>query len=251
MKKFDNHSANPDLCNKNKEMKRPPFSEKMKLADVLHADYRLLLLLPRFGLDLGFGDKTVGECCKAHDITASLFLMICNIYTCEHYLPSEKEIRNTDVRQLVSYLERSHAYYLEKRLNAIRNQLQIIACNCEAQHKKILNRFFEEYRKEVINHFEYEEKTVFPYVLNMSHGNKTAGYEIEIFERNHSNIDDKLNDLKNIIIKYLPGNSSPIERTNVLFDIFSLEEDLSKHSLIEDKILIPLVQNLEEEYGKY
>lgn len=231
-------------------MKKTTFCENMKLADILHADYRLLLLLPRFGLNLGFGDRTIDECCKANSVPTDLFLIICNIYTCDHYLPSEKEIRTIDVWELITYLERSHAYYLEKRLQAIQIRLQNIAENYQPNHRKILNRFFKEYRDEVIGHFDYEEKTVFPYILNLLKGHKTAGYEIEIFERNHSNIDDKLNDLKNIIIKYLPENSSAAERTNVLFDIFSLEEDLSKHSLIEDKILIPLVQKLEEDYDK-
>lgn len=231
-------------------MKKPTFCEHIKLADLLHADYRLLLLLPRFGLNLGFGDKTVDECCKATGVSTGLFLMICHIYTCEHYLPSEKEIRAIDIRQLIIYLERSHDYYLDKRLKAIHVQLQKIAADYEPHHREILNRFFEEYRDEVIRHFDYEENTVFPYILNLLKGHKTAGYEIEIFEQNHSNIDDKLNDLKNIIIKYLPGNSSPVERTNVLFDIFSLEEDLGKHSLIEDKILIPLVQKLEKDDDK-
>ena len=57
---------------------------------------------------------------------------------------------------------------------------------------------------------------------------KATGYEIEIFEQNHSNIDDKLSDLKNIFIKYCPADSSQKERTAILFNIFSLEEDLRK-----------------------
>ena len=35
----------------------------MKLADLIHLDYKLLLLLPRFGLNLGFRDQTAEECC--------------------------------------------------------------------------------------------------------------------------------------------------------------------------------------------
>ena len=45
------------------------FTPQMKLADLIHTDYRLLLLLPRFGLNLGFGDKSVQECCKQHQIS--------------------------------------------------------------------------------------------------------------------------------------------------------------------------------------
>lgn len=231
-------------------MKSLFFTANMKLADIIHADYKLLLLLPRFGLNLGFGDKTVKEYCDINGVPASFFIMICNIYAFEHYLPDNKDIEITDANQLILYLHKSHTYYQDNRIQDIHNQLLAIAENCELQHRKILNRFFEEYKNEVINHFAYEEDTVFPYIQNIIRGEKSAGYQIEIFDQNHTNIDDKLNDLKNIIIKYLPCDSMLQEKTNILFNIFSLEEDLSKHSLIEDKILIPLVRKLENRYGK-
>ena len=97
---------------------------------------------------------------------------------------------------------------------------------------------------------DYEEVTVFPYISNMVKGARPGDYEIGVFRENHSNIDDKLNDLKNIIMKYLPGDTLSDMRIRVLFGIFALEEDLSKHSLIEDKILIPLVMKLEQRYAK-
>lgn len=231
-------------------MKSHFFTEDMKVADLIHVDYKLLLLLPRLGLNLGFGDKTVKEYCLQKQVSPSFFIMICNIYSFEQYLPSANHIESTDIHQLILYLQESHVYYQNNRIQAIENQLHSISENCEQGHQKILDRFFEEYKKEVINHFEYEENIVFPYVEKIIRGEKAIGYEIDIFSENHSNIDDKLSDLKNIIIKYLPGNSMLQEKTILLFNIFSLEEDLNKHSLIEDKILIPLVQKLECHYGK-
>ena len=50
-------------------------------------------------------------------------------------------------------------------------------------------------------------------------------------------------------MKYLPGDTLSDMRIRVLFGIFALEEDLSKHSLIEDKILVPLVMKLEQRYA--
>ena len=63
-----------------------------------------------------------------------------------------------------------------------------------------MNLFFNEYKNEVIRHFDYEEVTVFPYISNMVKGARPGDYEIGVFRENHSNIDDKLNDLKNIIM---------------------------------------------------
>lgn len=35
------------------------------------------------------------------------------------------------------------------------------------------------------------------------------------------------------------------EQTELLFKIFSLEDDLSRHTFIEDDVLIPLVRHIE------
>jgi regulator of cell morphogenesis and NO signaling len=55
----------------------------------------------------------------------------------------------------------------------------------------------------------------------------------------HDNIGDKLSDLTNIIIKYLPAEIMPNERIGVWFDLAQLSKDLDKHAIIEEKILIP------------
>ena len=56
---------------------------------------------------------------------------------------------------------------------------------------------------------------------------------------------DKLNDLTQIVYKYLPGNVLPEETMEVVFDILQLAADIQKHALIEDKILTPYVDWLE------
>ena len=92
---------------------------------------------------------------------------------------------------------------------------------------------------------------VFPYIESLlAHTvNDSNPYKISNFEHNHTNVDEKLNDLKNIIIKYLPGNYTSNIRMEVLKDIFRIESDLRKHTMIENKLLIPLVAKLEQNNG--
>lgn len=221
------------------------FTKNMKLADVILANHSLVLMLQRFNIELGFGEKTVADVCATYHIDCDFFLLICNVYTHNEYLPTDEELKNTDMSGLVSYLVESHQYYLGERIPHIEKHLNRIADACRAEHKTILLRFFNDYKTEVANHFSYEEKIVFPYIENLHNGLKNAGYSITQFEENHSNIEDKLSDLTNIIIKYLPGDILPKERISLMFDIFQLSADLNKHSLIEDKILIPYVESLE------
>lgn len=223
------------------------FSGNMKLADLLHANYRLLFILPRFKICLGFGDKSVKEVCAQHGIDVSLFLLVCNVYTFDEYLPAQEELKSVNMGQLIEYLQNSHKDYLESRIPEIRKLISELSQNNKVKGVEIVRRFFDGYCQEVINHFTYEEETVFPYIRKLSEQPASSvGYHIDQFEENHSNIEEKLNDLKNIIIKYMPEDcSTPGILNGVLLDIFLLEDDLNKHALIENKILVPLVVQLE------
>lgn len=222
------------------------FANKMKLADLLLENHNLSLILQRFGIELGFGEKTVANVCDQYGLSSDFFLLICNVYTDDQYLPSATEISNIDMEALVPYLVASHDYYLDERIPHIERHLTRIADACPESHRNILHRFFDDYKMEVEKHFQYEEETVFPYINHLRQGQRAEGYTITQFEDNHSNIEDKLNDLTNIIIKYLPGDIMPKERISLLFDIFQLSSDLNKHNLIENKILIPYVSSLEK-----
>ena len=59
-------------------------------------------------------------------------------------------------------------------------------------------------------------------------------------------MDEKMFDLKNIIIKYLPPNYDSNIGNSLLSSLFMFEKDMNNHSRIEDKILIPKVRQLEK-----
>lgn len=221
------------------------FSPKMKMSEMLLSNPSLVAMLPRFGIELGFGEKKVCEVCDKYGISTPFFLLVCNVYSHDEYLPNEEEIDSIDMTGLVPYLLASHKYYLEERISSIELKMKNISENCDPRYGSIIQKFFSVYKGEVINHFKYEEGTVFPYIKNLIKGEHQKTYNIEQYESNHSNIEDKLADLTNILIKYLPSNISQKDRISALSDIFSLSSDLKKHSLIEDKILVPYVEVLE------
>jgi regulator of cell morphogenesis and NO signaling len=222
------------------------FSGKQKLSDLIHANYKLLLVLPRFNVKLGFEDKKVNEVCKQHGISPRLFLMVCNVCTFDAYTPGRKEAEELEIDGLIRYLTLSHQDYLSYRVPVIKEQLNRLLGGYNGQEGKPVRQFFDGYSTEVANHLHYEERVVFPYIHNLQQGIKSGQYNIKQFEKNHGNIEEKLHDLKNIIIKYLPDQGEAELRNQVLFNLFWLEEDLNKHALLEERILIPFVQQLEE-----
>ena len=91
---------------------------------------------------------------------------------------------------------------------------------------------------------------VFTYVENLQKGIKDENYNIDMFVRNHNHIDDKLTELKNIIIKYYPDNQKAYMMNAVLFDIFNSEKDLASHNDVEDYLFVPAVLQLEKEVSE-
>ena len=224
------------------------YTENMKLADLLESDYRLLSIVSRLRIPLGFGETTVGEMCRRHGLSTELFLLICRIYASDgDFVPAPDHLTVGDLADIMKYLHRSHSYYSETVIPRLGSKIGEMMDACDAIHRKILNTFYSDYCREVANHFEYEEQTVFPYIEALLAGETPAGhgYSIEKFEENHSDIDAKLSDLKSIIIKYLPDCCPAEVRYEILFDIFRFEEDLTRHTEIENNVLIPLVEKLE------
>lgn len=91
---------------------------------------------------------------------------------------------------------------------------------------------------------EYENEKVFTYVEHLLKGERLSDYSIGVFARRHDQINSKLTELKNIIIKYYPSGGDNQLLNATLFDIFSCEEDLASHNLVEDYILCPPLWSL-------
>lgn len=221
----------------------------MKLADIITANHNIILLLPRFGIPLGFGDKSVREVCTANNVPVDFMLLICNVYTFDDYLPDIESLAATDMRPLLKYLEESHSYYTNERLPHIEAHLHHIADRIGQRYGEILKKFYADFRREITEHFREEEQYDFPKLRSLQDGTRKAEGGKRKAEsgknKSHNGLVDKLNDLTQIVYKYLPGNVLPEETMEVVFDILQLSADIQKHALIEDKILIPYMKWLE------
>ncbi len=228
--------------------KQQKFSENDKMSDLINEDHSLLLVIGRFGLSFGFGDKTVKEVCQLNDIDCPTFLAIVNFLS-KGNIEMDTVYDNISIPSLIDYLRNSHAYFLEFKLPAIRNKL-LEAVNAPDQNLPygvIFTKFFDEYVSEVYKHMNYEDKVVFPYVLALLEGKKDPAFSISDFEEHHNEIESKLIELKNILIKYYPAKGNNYLLTEVLFDILSCEIDLASHSHVEDYLFVPAIEAIEHE----
>ena len=226
-------------------MKSRLFSSESRLSDLITAYPSLLTLLTRLGISLGFGDRSIQDVCEESGVDTAFFLLICNVYTFNNYVPSTAAILGTDMTGLVPYLERSHKYYVDKRLPHIESHLDAIAQKLNGRIGQVFISFFKEYKCEVVDHFVHEEKDVFPHIRALMNGERDSTYRIGEFVRTHSDIEGKLDDLLNIVFKYLPPQVDDDNVLDVVYDILRLSEDLKKHTFIEERIMVPMVMHLE------
>ena len=226
-------------------MKSRLFLRDSRLSDLITAHPSLLTLLPRLGVSLGFGDRSIADVCEDSGVDTDFFLLICNVYTFNNYVPSTSTILGTDMAGLVPYLEKSHKYYVNKRLPHIERHLDAIAQQLQGRIGQVFSSFFKEYKQEVEAHFAHEERDVFPHIRALMAGKRDTTYSIGMFLHTHSDIEGKLDDLLNIVFKYLPPQVDDDNVLDVVYDILMLSEDLKKHTFIEEKIMVTWVMHLE------
>lgn len=256
-----------------------------RMSELIARDFRLLQMMSRFGIALGFGDKTVQEVCIGNQVDTTTFLAIANFMQEEDEQITDRA-DELSIISLLGYLQRAHTYFLDFCLPAIREKLTVAADTPQAgEAYQLVLRFFDDYAQEVFQHMQFEDLHAFTYVRcllegrtdeaeNIAHQACTmrslathptrhhtptnvyhTGEHSHILLLNrqqalqHKVIESKLAELKNIIIKYYPSTPNNHLLNAVLFDIFTCEEDLKLHVSIEDCLFIPAVRRLEKRLG--
>ena len=214
-----------------------------KMITLIKDNYSVLQALGSFGINLGFGDKTVSETCLMNGVDTYTFLAVVNAQLND--ITTYEDDEQINVPTLLHYLKASHAYYLDFQLPFIRRELQESISENDALGMLIM-KLYEEYAQEIRRHMKYEEKTLFPYVESLLEGRPMKDYNVETFSKHHEQTDKKLRELKLMIIKYLPADAHRNNQlTATLYDIYNNEEWLRQHAEVEDHIFTPAIKRLE------
>jgi regulator of cell morphogenesis and NO signaling len=236
------------------------FRISTRMADIIHRNYLLLPVLNRFDIQLGFGDKTVGEICTERGVNTEFFLVIVNSFHDHDYFPLE-QLSGFPIQLIIDYIRKSQSYYLDIKVPQIEKLIHTLGIDAPQKQKKqlhLIEQFFSDYKKELIDHIQEEEDSIYPYALsidkafqensiNPEHVIAIKNNPINVYAKKHNNVEDKLFDLKNILIKYLPPILDNTLSNSLLIELFRLERDLNDHARIEDKVLFPKVQLIENE----
>ena len=82
-----------------------------RMADLISENYFLIHVISRFGIKVGFGDKTVEQVCRDFGVDCATFLAVVNFIVQGHsYIDGSTEL---SIPSLLNYLKQSHIYFLE------------------------------------------------------------------------------------------------------------------------------------------
>lgn len=232
---------------------------KKSMASAVLQNNELLPLLARFGIRLGFGEMSIEDVCTAQGINPDFFMEIANAYLDDRYTPNE-DFANFSLEDMVSYLKSTHDYYLNVAIPHIENQILHLLkhSRLSTKEKDLVTEFFEDYKKEVLDHISNEENDVLPYILELEKQaaqntpdtafvQRLQRYSIREFATEHDRLEYSLENLSKLIILHLPPFDDQDLCVRLLREMADLVKDLSDHADMEDKVMVPRVEELEQQ----
>ncbi|MCE4564015.1 hemerythrin domain-containing protein [Maribellus sp. CM-23] len=223
------------------------FTKTDKMVHLVQNNHSLLPVIHRFGIRLGFGNKTVEELCSVYGVNTDFFLAIVNTFHNKNYFP-KAQLLSFSPLLIVDYLKKTHAYYVGFSLPQIEELIHQLLLSTPQQNSemKMIETFYLAYKRKLLEHLKEEEETIFPYVemlvlkpQEVEHRNFDFN-----FEKEHEHVDFELNDLKKLILKYLVPEYDEWVCNKLMEEIYRFEKDMHDHSRMEDAILIPHVLHL-------
>ena len=224
----------------------------IKIAEAIIDNPFLVLLLERFNISLPVQDLNISDLCKSYGINETLFEAFVSMYNGNTSIP-ELKLNEHDALTIVHFLRVSHIYYSEQIYPEIKELINRMNQLNDHKEMKLVSVFFKDYFREVTDHLDYENEVFHPYVIQLAsqiNNNEPSNirdeYSVKQYKARHDDIEEKLNDLRNLLIKYLPVNQDQTVRRKLLFLLSELEFDLKIHSDIEELILIPFTLRMEK-----
>ena len=215
-----------------------------RMVSLIRDNYNVLQAMGAFGINLGFGDKTVRQVCEAQQVDTYTFLLVVNyiINGYRHQGPDE----SVSVSTLMHYLRASHEFFLGFQLPLVRRSLEEAFSEDRRMQVPVL-RLYDAYARAVLTHMKYEEKTLFPYVERLLTGEKMTGYDAVTFSKRHGDTTAQLQEMKSIIVRYIPTNVLANNKLMAaLYHLYNIEEWLQLHANVEDDIFVPAIRHMEQ-----
>ncbi|MDR3711907.1 MAG: hemerythrin domain-containing protein [Puia sp.] len=159
---------------------------------------------------------------------------------------------------IVDYIQRTHVFYLQKKLPEIEQSIFLLSGLYTSHHPILaaLQNFFQRYCRDLTAHIRAEETELLPYIVLLQRASGASDalsefiltrqrYSISAFLADHHDTEDELKDIRQTIGLYEPPTTNASLYRILITQLQTFEQDLRVHALIEDQVLIPKSLQLE------
>lgn len=234
------------------------------LGDILAHNHLLELVLERFDIRWCAPHETLECISRENGCSVDFLVEILNLFDKEVPYPSDT-LQQHPLPVVIDYLERTHRYYLDKRLFELERIIQLIIREGTGRHRLCsqLKIFFEEFKTGLWEHIELEENYLFPHVRFLMScaaavknskwlQHKFRNFSVHQFMAEHDDDSEtRLSVIQQIVAANI-GYTTQFSLIEVfLRQVQAFEKDLRIHALVEDEVLIPRALQMECELGLF
>lgn len=201
----------------------------MILSEVVYKNPTLIPILNRFGIALGLGEMSVAEVAGKYDLDADFLLLVLNTYLNEDYYP-QLELKGVDSSVVAQYLEKTRDYYvqvqlpnIEKHLHAFIGMSMAVGGGGSDSPLLLLKKLLENFKEALLQ----DEPII--------------GEDPDTLQPHQI-----LQDMQEVLIKFLQGNYNQNLCYATIFAMHSLELDMVKHNRIRKRVLRRMIEPAKE-----
>lgn len=219
-------------------------NSESKLSDIIISEPSVITVLNRFNIKLGVGDKTIQNICKEMNIDIEFFVTILNTYINKDYFP-ETTLKLFKASSIISYLVKTNNYYTHFQIANIERHFHLLLKHSDGSNNNLplMLRFFNELKEDIAQRINYDNTVWFPHILSLEEND--AALERNTPTTNYNDtIEEKLNDLKSMLVIHLSGDYDQNLCHAVIFAIISLEKDIIQNNRIRNRILGALCDSM-------
>jgi|TARA_R110000868_G_scaffold104633_1_gene288452 regulator of cell morphogenesis and NO signaling len=230
---------------------------------IVAQDYRTAAIFEKFGIDFCCnGRRSIEKACnekQINPIEVYNALDTLNIITSDD---TDYQLWSLDV--LANYIENSHHKYVEEKIPVLLQYLDKINKVHGLKHPELdkVYNLFRGSAAELTMHMKKEELILFPYIKKMVSSKKhnqivslpvfeTVQNPIQLMMNEHDNEGERFRQIEILTNGYTPPEDA-CSTYSVAFSLLKeFQDDLHKHIHLENNILFPGAEKLEEELLSY
>lgn len=213
------------------------YNKESKLSEAILAHPQLIPVVNRLGVNLGFGEHTIGSICSRVQIDVDFFLSVINTFLDPDYFPVNARDTFT-LEKTAEYLANTSGYYVRIQIPNIRRHFESLMARSGRQNNlHQLFIFFEETAVQLESLASRDEEVLYPLLRSGK-----AVRETSLSVGSHEEVEEKLHDLLHLFVAHIKGDYDHNLATAVVTAIFSLEKDYRQNNRIRRRILLPLAE---------